>query len=151
MSGEVSIREVLVTLRGYISASEYSVEWQAEREPLQKVYEPQPEHSYSNTSWLDTFRLEPGDYLFVNWYQSDEDDRQILIQVPFDSTAFRQFAAAAINAAKAKHRDDSWILEYTVYTWVYTAPDYWDEVYGRSQVDYPYSIREAIDKYKSQQ
>lgn len=148
MSGEATTTEVHVTLRGYVSASEYSVEWQTEREPLQKVYEPQPEHSYSNTSWLDTFKLEPGDYLFANWYTSDEDDRQILIRVPL-GTAFQQFVEAAAKAAQSKWRDDTWVLEYAVQTWSYSEPDYWDEAHGKPiDNSYPLSLSEALDMHK---
>lgn len=132
--------EVQVTLRGYQSASEYEVDWESDGKLLRKEFEPQPKHSWSNTSWLDTFTLQPGDYLYVTWYQNDDDNRYILIQVP-TGAEFEKFVEAASKAQQAKWRDDRWILEFGVSVW-----DINDEEYSGS----PCGLAEAIEMFKHQ-
>lgn len=133
-------REVQVTLRGYQSASEYEVDWESDGKLLRKEFEPQPKHSWSNTSWLDTFTLQPGTYLYVTWYQNDDDNRYILIQVP-TGAGFDKFVEAASEAGQAKWRDDRWILDFAVSIW-----DINDEEYSGS----PYGLAEAIEMHKQQ-
>lgn len=132
--------EVQVTLRGYDSASGYEVDWESDGKLLRKEFEPQPKHSWSNTSWLDTFQLQPGDYLYVTWYQSDDNHRYILIQIP-TGAEFGKFVEAALEVEFGRWRDDRWILNYAIAVW-----DINDEEYSGS----PCGLAEAIEMHKQQ-
>lgn len=135
-------REVQVTLRGYQSASGYEIDWESDGKLLHKEFEPEPTgRSWSNNvSWLDTFKLQSGDFLFVDWYQSDDDYRHILIQVPTGSE-FEKFVKAVLQAEQAKWRNDDWILEFGVATWDIND----DEFSG-----WPHDLAEAIEMHKRQ-
>lgn len=142
--------EVEATFWDYTSPSEYAVHYESIDGPIRSV-------PYRLEGSLNTYRLRPGDYFYVNWYWSDEDNRVVLIRVPDDEYEFAKFRHLA-----SRPRDpvapaiwaDKWILDYAVKTWVLNEADSPDEdeddVEDEAddyQRDYPLNLMEALHMY----
>jgi hypothetical protein len=131
-------REVEVTLRGFVSASDYAVEWESDGQYSDG------DNSFRSRGgtdvWHDVYTLRPGNFLFVNWHPSDHEYRYVLMQVPTEPM-FEKFLEAVSKARQYGWSDDRWILEFSVAVW-----DINDEEFEIA----PMNLAEAVESYKHQ-